>query len=61
MGEIVNLRKARKQRASAQGEIAAAANRVAFGVSKKAKAKAEAERVLAQARLDAHRRPEQDD
>jgi hypothetical protein len=61
MGEIVNLRMARKRRAGVQGEAVAAANRVAFGVSKKVRAKAEAERALAQARLDAHRAPERDD
>jgi hypothetical protein len=58
MGEIVNLRRARKRHASAQDQIEAAANRVASGVSKKARIRAEAERVLAQRRLDGHRKPE---
>jgi hypothetical protein len=60
MGEIVNLRKARKRKAAAQAEVAAAANRAAFGVSKKERAKAEAERILAQARLDGHLRLDRD-
>ena len=61
MGEIVNLRTVRKRQKGAQKEAIAAVNRVAFGVSKKVKAEAEAERALARARLDAHRLPEQDD
>jgi uncharacterized protein DUF4169 len=61
MGEIVNLRRARKRQKSAQKEAIAAVNRVAFGVSKKARAEAETERALAQARLDGHRLPEQGD
>jgi hypothetical protein len=61
MGEIVNLRKARKRRALAQAEVEAAANRVAFGVSKSAKSKAKAERALTDGRLEAHRRRERGD
>ena len=61
MGEIVNLRKARKRRAAEKAEIEAAANRLAFGVPKGAKSKAETERALAERRLEAHRRPERRD
>jgi Domain of unknown function (DUF4169) len=57
MGEVVNLRSARKRQARAKAEIEAAANRIAHGVSKKLKAEAEAERTLASKRLEAHRRP----
>jgi Domain of unknown function (DUF4169) len=61
MGEVVNLRRARKRRASAKAEIKAAANRVTFGVSKSLRSRAEAERVLAENRLEAHRRLEAGD
>jgi hypothetical protein len=61
MGEIVNLRRARKRQAGAQAEAKAAANRVVFGVAKSAKSKAKAERALADSRLEAHRRPERGD
>ena len=47
MGEVVNLRRARKRQARAKAEIEAAANRIAFGVSKNLKTEAEAERALA--------------
>jgi hypothetical protein len=58
MGEIVNLRKARKRQAAKNAEMEAAAHRVTFGVSKSARKKAEAERALAKGRLEAHRREE---
>jgi hypothetical protein len=61
MGEIVNLRRARKRRAGAQAEVEAAANRIAFGVSKSARSKAKVERALADGRLEAHRRLERGD
>ena len=61
MGEIVNLRNARKRQERAEAETRAAANRVAHGVSKDLKAKAEAERALDSKRLEAHRRPERGD
>ena len=60
MGEIVNLRRARKRKAAAQANVAAAANRAAFGVSKKERAKAEDERSIAAARLDGHLRSDRD-
>ena len=61
MGEIVNLRRAKKRQAAKKAEVKAAANRVAFGVSKEAKSNAEAERALTQSRLEAHRREERRD
>lgn len=61
MGEIVNLRRARKNKARARDEAVAAANRVAFGVSKSAKQAARAERDLAERRLDDHRLAGEDD
>ena len=61
MGEVVNLRSARKRQVRAKAEIEAAANRIAYGVSKNLKAEAKAERALTSKRLEAHRRPERGD
>jgi Domain of unknown function (DUF4169) len=61
MGDVANLRSARKRQARAKAEIEAAANRIAHGVSKKLKAEAAAERALASKRLEAHQRPERGD
>jgi hypothetical protein len=61
MGEVVNLRNVRKRQARAKAEDEAAANRIAYGVSKNLKAETKAERALASRRLDAHRRPERGD
>jgi Domain of unknown function (DUF4169) len=55
MGEIVNLRRARKKRAAAVAEEEAAANRLAYGRSKGENRAAKAERVIAERRLDSHR------
>lgn len=60
MAEIVNLRRERKRKAVTQAEIAAAANRATFGVSKKERAKAQAEQRLARTRLDGHLRSDRD-
>jgi exoribonuclease R len=62
MGEIVNLRRIRKRRAAAIAEGEAAANRVLHGLSKNERRAAEAERDLAERRLEAHwvRKPEND-
>ena len=57
MGEVVNLRRARKRQANAKAEAEATANRIAHGVSRNERTKAEAERALASHRLEAHRRP----
>jgi uncharacterized protein DUF4169 len=61
MGDVVNLRSARKRRAIIDAETRAAANRAEYGVLKSVKGKAEAERVRAASRLDAHRIPGPDD
>jgi hypothetical protein len=55
MGEIVNLRTARKDKARREREAAAEANRVAHGAPKRDRRKADAERRLAEARHEAHR------
>jgi hypothetical protein len=56
MGEIVNLRRARKAKARAEAEKDAAANRLAFGRGKAEKQATEAARSLETQRLDGHRR-----
>lgn len=61
MGEVVNLRNARKRQARTKAEIEAAANRIAYGAPKYLKAETEAERALASRRLEAHRRQERGD
>jgi len=61
MGDIVNLRGARKRRARALADAKSTVNRIKFGVRKSAKKKAEAERRLAEDRLEAHRRAEHGD
>ena len=62
MSEIVNLRRARKQKARAHKEAVAAEKRVLFGRSKAEKRLVESERALAEASLDARRltRPDAD-
>ncbi len=55
MAELVNLRLARKRREREKKEAAAADNRIASGTPKAARRKAQAERDLADARLDSHR------
>jgi hypothetical protein len=55
MGDVVNLRRARKRRAVAEAETAAAAKRVEYGISKNARSSAEAESAKATSRLEAHR------
>ena len=56
MGEIVNLRRVRKQRRRDQDEAKAATNRLAHGVSKAATGEARAERERAERTLEGHRR-----
>ena len=56
MGEIVNLRRARKHRARADADRTAEANRVAFGRTKAEKTLSRAEQDLAKSRLDSHKR-----
>ena len=55
LGEIVNLRRARKQRLRDQDDATAAANRLAHGVCKAAKRETRAERERAERALEGHR------
>jgi hypothetical protein len=55
MGEVVNLRRARKRRDRAQAAKEADGNRIAFGRAKSERALSEAERALAERRLEGHR------
>ncbi|QGM97638.1 DUF4169 family protein [Methylocystis parvus] len=56
MGEIVNLRRARKARDRREKEEAAQANRVAYGRTKAERELNEARKRLEAEKLDAHRR-----
>jgi len=58
--EIVNLRRARKQKAREREQALAAQNRAVFGRSKAEKRRIESERALAEASLDARRLPRTD-
>jgi hypothetical protein len=55
MGEIVNLRQARKKRAMAAAESEAAVNRRVHGRSKNERRASEAERASSKRHIDAHR------
>jgi len=55
MGEVINLRRARKDRDKRVREEKADANRIAFGRLKVERELSEAEATLERARLDAHR------
>jgi hypothetical protein len=55
MGDVVNLRAARKDKARREREAAAEANRVAHGTPKRDRRKADAERRLTDKRHEAHR------
>lgn len=55
MAEIVNLRRFRKQKARAEREQAADANRHKHGLTAAEKKQREAERTLAERRLAGHR------
>jgi Domain of unknown function (DUF4169) len=55
MGEVLNLRRARKARDRAEKDRAAEANRIAFGRSKAERLASEAQNDLERSRLDAHR------
>ena len=61
MGDIINLRHARRQRDRAKREAAAEENRVRFGRSKSDKIKQSAEILLARRRLEANKRETPDD
>lgn len=56
MGDVVNLRRARKARDRREKEEAAQANRVAFGRGKAERELTEARKRLEAAKLDAHKR-----
>ncbi|MGO9674784.1 MAG: DUF4169 family protein [Methylocella sp.] len=56
MGEIVNLRRARKQKARAGSDAEAATNRAKFGASRAEREAATRLRSLEATRLDGHRR-----
>jgi hypothetical protein len=55
MAEIVNLRRARKARDRASAEAQAEQNRIAFGRTKAERKLSEAEKALAERRLEGHR------
>ena len=55
MGEVVNLRKARKQAAKQEDAKRAAANRIAHGLSKAERASETARAQKAHRLLDAHK------
>ena len=55
MGEVINLRRARKDRDKRVREEKAEANRIAFGRQKIERELSEAEARLERARFDAHR------
>ncbi len=56
MGEIVNLRQARKRKAREEAETTASENRIKFGLSRRDKKLAAARLDLEQRQLEAHRR-----
>lgn len=56
MADIVSLSKARKAKARADKDATAAANRLSFGRTKAEKAKAAAEKAMAEKIVDAHKR-----
>jgi hypothetical protein len=55
MGEIVNLRRARKQKAREEEGAAAKTNRIAHGESKGSRRAREAERVRSERLAEGHR------
>ncbi|RBP18383.1 uncharacterized protein DUF4169 [Roseiarcus fermentans] len=55
MGDIVNLRRARKRRDRERESAAAAENRVVFGTPKAERRRIEAEREAGDRRLDGHK------
>lgn len=63
MGEVVNLRLARKRKARAEHEVEAAANRALHGRSKSEKAAEKTARRRSEALLDGHRldKPDEDE
>lgn len=60
MGEVVNLRLARKEREKRAREEAAQAKRLAYGRTKSERESTQASRLLERRKLDAHRRSNDD-
>jgi hypothetical protein len=60
MAEIINLRRARKQKAKAEKEACAAENRVAFGRTKDERRLSESRKALAERRLEGHKLDDQE-
>ena len=58
MAELVNLRRARKERAKREKEAQAQENRIAFGRTKAERELTDAQKRLEAAKLDAHQREE---
>lgn len=58
MGEVINLNRARKDRAKAGAKVAAAENRAAHGLTKGERTRAETERERAARLLDGAKRDE---
>jgi hypothetical protein len=56
MAEIINLNRARKDKARADKQATAAQNRITFGRTKAEKQKAAAEKRIADKIIDAHKR-----
>lgn len=61
MGDIVNLRRARKAKARASAESAAKANRVTHGRTKAEKLLTKTEQEAADRKLDGHKRNDDSD
>ena len=61
MGEVVNLRRARKGRDRQCKEAEAAENRIAFGMTKAERRRLHSEREKAERGLDGHRLDRPDD
>jgi len=61
MGDIINLRQVRKQRARAEQEAAAHENRIRFGRTKADRIKESAEILLARRRLENAKRDAPED
>lgn len=55
MGDVVNLRRARKARDRASAEAQAEQNRITFGRTKAERELSKAEKTLAERRLEGHR------
>lgn len=58
MAEIVNLRRARKHKMRAEQASEAAENRIRFGRTKAEREREEAQKILADKRIEAHKRDE---